>query len=401
MSLISAKFLRDHYDVVVCGAGPAGLVAVLRLQELDPDRRITIALLDRRSPWREPVACAEAVHRLTLEHLTEGSEEWIRGPVDGVVFVSPDGTKVPFRARGSGVVLDRALMHRRLAERGAAQGADSAFDALVTEIAPPDALGRRLVHLRTPAGERTLSARYVIDATGPGARFASGEPLVQGNLDIEPAAFVLARGIQFDRRMIYLYYGQQVAPGGYAWLFPRDGEVANVGVVADRAHLHSHPPRQLLEKFLADNFPQATWDGVHGGPIACGQDLRPLAHEGLFRAGDSANCVNPLSRGGILEAMKMGRYAADAIASLLQQPERKFAEAAERLFLEWMADKGKGHLQLHRAKGAFGSIPDKVLDRAAHRLSRIPAERMTMARIFWTTLTASPLLLWRMRSLLR
>ena len=43
-----------------------------------------------------------------------------------------------------------------------------------------------------------------------------------------------------------------------------------------------------------------------GGAIPCGYTHEPLAVENLFKAGDAANMVNPISRAGILEAMKGG-----------------------------------------------------------------------------------------------
>src|SRR4051812_18051571 len=120
--------LLPEYDFAVIGAGPAGLLAALVLAR--SGKQFRIALLDKRDPWREPVSCAEAVHRQRLESLVPKVEpEWVRGPVDGAIFVAPDGTPVRFEIPGSGFLIDRALMHRRLAEQSHELGVHCNFRA--------------------------------------------------------------------------------------------------------------------------------------------------------------------------------------------------------------------------------------------------------------------------------
>ena len=394
--------LRDFYDVAVCGAGPAGLAAALRLKTLASGA--SVALIDRSSPWREPVLCAEGVHALTLRHLVgDVPPEWIRTTLDGVDFFSPDGTRVRFSRPGSGYILDRARFHRGLAERCDAAGVECDFETAVTAISAPGSDGLRTLSLRNAAGSRELRARYVVDAMGAGRSLAREEGLVTGRADLESAAFALVKGVEHDPRYIQLHYGRGFAPGGYAWLFPRDGETANVGVVVGKEFTASLPPRECLKRLLAERWPSASPSNPRffGGPIPCGQERLPLGKNGLFRVGDAAGMVNPLSRAGILEAMKGGNYAADALASLLVGGESSFDRAAKRCLDAWLADKGRGHEQLMRAKPAFGSVPDRVFDKAAHALSRLPEEKCTLPRIFLETLFASPSLLWKMRSLLK
>jgi geranylgeranyl reductase family protein len=393
--------LPQQADVAVCGAGPAGLLAAWRLAQSG----LSVALLDRRDPWREPVSCAEAVHAQgLLKWAGEIDPAWVRGTVNGVVFVSPNGTRVDYLQPNSGLILDRAEMHRGLAERAVAAGVQVHFRANVQSL---ESVGSSWVvrGLLDGVSDFSLTVRAVVDASGPGGKLTKGIPglesLENGSFDLEPAVFTILEGIEFPGDMIELDFGSRLFPGGYGWVFPRSDKSANVGIVIGRDHLSKASPRKLLQQWISERWPNVSVGAFYGGAIACGQSPRALAAKGVFKAGDSASQVNPISRSGIVEAMKGGTLVAKAIAEWLKAPTPEQRKAIEsNLLQDWNAVQGEVHDRLGRAKPAFGSIPDHVFDKAARRITNIPLVKRTLPRIFFTTLLGSPSLLWRMRSLM-
>lgn len=394
-----SDFLSKEYDTVVCGAGPAGLMAACTLGRLTGGAR-RVLLLDKKEPWKEPIFCAEAVSTSRLQALWPLSREWVRGNLSGIYFTSPKGYRAEFYSKDCGCLLDRALFHKALANGCKDAGVECCFGALVKKLSRVDEGWE--VTVANGTSEVTLRAKTVIDATGPGCRLTRGIECLKGiecgDTDLEPAVFAVADGIEHSREHIELFFGSEF-PNGYGWIFPRDGVEVNIGFVLGRDADVGIALRQKLQEFIAERYPKATIKAIYGGMIACGQSKKPIAKCGLFKAGDAASCVNPISRSGITESLLCGKIVAECVVEWLDASDEGARRAAESMAgTRWMDAMGKSHLQVARAKKGFYSIKDSQFDKAAERLSKLPREKQTLMRIFTNVLWACPSLIWKMRS---
>lgn len=397
-----SKFTSMEYDVVVCGAGPAGLMAACTYGRLTGGTG-RVLLLDKKEPWKEPIFCAEAVSTGRLNALWPISSKWVRGGISGIYFTSPKGFRAEFYSKDCGSLLDRALFHHALADGCAEANVECHFDTLVKGLSREgDAW---VVQAMDEGAVAELRAKVVVDATGPGCRLTHNikclEGIESGDTDLEPAMFAVAEGIEHSREHIELFFGSEF-PDGYGWVFPRDGAEVNVGFVLGKNADVGMPLRQKLQEFIKNRYPGAKVKAIYGGMIACGQSKRPLAKLGLFKAGDAASCVNPISRSGIVESLHCGKIVAESIVDWFACDSDEARAKVETSVLDrWMKAEGKAHLQIANAKSAFGKITDAQFDRAAEKLSKIPRGKATLWRIFFTVLSACPSLIWKMRSFLR
>ena len=127
-------------------------------------------------------------------------------------------------------------------------------------------------------------------------------------------------GIDIDPRRIEYYVGERIAPGGYAWVFPKGDDVANVGLGV-QADLADEPALSYLDRFIDNQShlaPGSPVTLVAGGvPLA----LPPprLVTDGLMLVGDAARQVDPLTGGGITNGMAAGKLAAYASSRVVAQ----------------------------------------------------------------------------------
>ena len=396
-----ANFASNQYDVVVCGAGPAGLMAACTLGRLTGGAR-RILLLDKKEPWKEPIFCAEAVSKDRLNSLWPVDNSFVRGTLSGIYFTSPKRFRAEFYIKDCGLILDRARFHHSLSDGCVAAGVECRYDALIKKLEKVSDGWKLSVQV---AGELVdISATTVIDASGPSCRLTRGidclEGIESGDTDLEPAIFAVAEGIEHSKEHIELFFGSEFE-SGYGWIFPRDGKEVNIGFVLGRDVKHQVPLRQKLLDFIAHDYPKATVKAVYGGMIACGQSEKPMAKCGLFKAGDAASCVNPISRSGIVEALLCGKVVAESVKEWLDDSGANRNAIESKVLHRWMNVLGNKHLQVARAKIGFNKISDKQFDRAAEKLSKLPREKQTLFRIFFNVLWAAPSLIWKMRSFLR
>lgn len=368
--------IPSECDALVAGAGPAGLCAAWHLARAG----LSVVLLDKRDPWREPVACAEAVRLSTFRRLSPlPVDPWVRTTVEHCLF-STGRASFTWSSASEGAIIDRARMHRDLAVACAREGALCNVRARVVS-AGPLLEGRRSVEVDLDGIRQTVRARCVVDATGPGKGLARDEDVAPGDSDLETAAFTLVEGLEFDPKTIQLWYGSEFAPGGYAWLFPSGDGRANVGVVCARKSGLSS--RDGLARYLQILKPGIEQGRTWGGAIPCGGAIGPLASDMLFKAGDAASMVHPLARSGILEAMEAGTLAArHAVAALPRGPVGRSVQY--RVFrVRWFLRRGFSYGLASRIKPLVNRVPDAAWDELFGLLGKGGATRRTWPYTIW------------------
>jgi digeranylgeranylglycerophospholipid reductase len=378
-------------DILVVGGGPAGLIAAREAAAAAP--HLDVVVVERDRAVGAPVRCGEGVGSAGVgEFIDPVGASWVSRRITHVIFRAPDGTEVRVAEGDVGYILDRTRFEPALAADAARAGAEIRIGTEVTALAR--ASGGWTATLRGPRGVEALRARLVIGADGVEGmvgRWAGLDTRVPAR-DMESCAQYVLANIEFDPDAIYLHFGDRVAPGGYAWIFPKAVGVANVGlgVVALRAGGRS--AREWLDAYVADYFPTGTATGMTVGGVIVHPTVRRSVADGVILCGDAAHMINPLSGGGIVNAMKAGRLAAVVAARALAAGDT--SERALSAYHEaWMRLLGDDHLRFYRIKEALGRHGDAFYDGLAQTVNAIPQAKRTLGRIFAHALVQHPALL--------
>ncbi len=386
---------KNYYPIVIIGAGPAGLNAARVLCE--KGMASSTLLLDKLATWEKPIACAEAVGKRGFHESIDVLPEWIRYQINGASFFAPNNECIDYTDSNKGYIINRARMQQDLYQAAAMAGIECHNDIRVTSISKPENGKRTIVC----AHGQHITASVIIDASGPLSNFGSTENLNTKCLDLEPAFFAVVENVSIKTDRVYVYMDSRLAPGGYAWAFPREDTVANIGIVLGKNFVTNANIRGWLTEFIQARFPQGKVQSTFGGSIPCGVKRQPLAIPGLIKAGDSASTVNPISRAGIVEALLCGKLAAQSALQMLSQTAPKAQSTICKDYEKrWHAQRGKQHFHLAKAKNSLARVPDSDFDKAVHTLGAIPLKKLTMSTIFKVSVGRFPRLVWALRHLM-
>jgi digeranylgeranylglycerophospholipid reductase len=210
--------------------------------------------------------------------------------------------------------------------------------------------------------------------------------------DMESCAQYVVEGIDFDPDAIYLQFGDRVAPGGYAWVFPKGIGVANVGLGVVALKADGRNARQYLDDWIARRYPRGTRTGYTVGGVIVHTTIKRTYADGVLVAGDAAHMINPLSGGGIVNAMKAGRLAGRTAAAAICEGDTS-AERLASYHKEWMELLGEDHLKYYRIKRALEDLDDAFFNGLARTVNKIPEPKRSLGRIFAHALIRHPQLI--------
>ena len=364
---------------------------------------LDVVLLEKRQEIGEPIRCAEGVSiRSELKELIDVEPSWISTEIQGARMHSPNGDSIfttGVKGEGGGYILDRKIFDRGLAIRAARSGALVLVKTRATGLTRKD--GQVLVSAVCQGERLQIEAPLVIGADGVEskvARWTGMDSRVKPE-DIMVCAQFLVLDEGIDPDYCEFFFGNLIAPGGYIWTFPKGGGRANVGIGLQGSRSGPGMPVQLLESFMQKRMPKAKVMQMIAGGIPTSGPMKSIASDGVMLVGDAAHQSDPLTGGGIINAMRAGVLAGRAAAEAVSTEDA--SQAALREYEgRWKSSFGKQLVKSYNAKKFFLSLDDDDFNHLAKSLYGRDISSMHTKDLLRFLFRQNPKLLWNLRNLM-
>ena len=359
------------YDVVVVGAGIAGPIVARNVAR----EGYSVLLIDKKPAIGAPKQCAEGINiNVFKKYDIPYDKRFINREIYGAKLYSPSGYELEMRYKDvSGVILERKVFDKMLAFYAARVGADVLTRTEALDVIRENGVikGIKAKHEGKPIEiyadvivaadgvESTIARKAGINTYAPPHEFDSAyeyEMLIEG----------------FDPDLIHLWFGNEIAPRGYVWVFPKDEDRANVGI-----GINSDNPKTAkyyLDKWLKEKgIPAKKLLEINVGIVPVGGFVKELTKDNVVVVGDAARQVNPMHGGGMAEAMKAGTIASKWIIKALEEENFELLKNYTR---EWWEKDGKRLERVLKVRKAVEKLTDEDLDVFIQVLSGADTEKI-------------------------
>ncbi len=365
-------------DCLVVGAGPAGSVAAREMAS----RGYHVLVVEKRQEIGAPKRCAEGITKHGLEKFDIHLHPLcISGKIGGAMLYSPSGKRVTMEGKDmEGYVLERKVFEKWLASEAIKKGAEYMVKAHAINMKRQNGAWR--VDVQSMDGEISIEAPLVIGADGVESKVGkwAGLKTVNKITDYHSGIQFEMAGVNADENYIHLFFGKEVAPLGYAWIFPKAFS-ANVGlgILEKGASMKAY---DYLIKFIKEHdefFAHAQPVEINGGGVPVAHFTEMVA-DGVMLVGDAAQLVNPIHGGGMTRAIHSSIMAAEVADDAIKKGDLSKEKLAE-YEKKWEEEYGEKTAKLMKLRAFLEKLEDKDFELLADILQGEDIFALTQAKL--------------------
>ncbi len=373
-------------DVLVVGLGPGGLIACRDFAK----QGFSVLGIDRKQDIGSPKRCAEGVSDEGLEFCgVEPDPAWAYGRIRGAALYAPSGQRVELVGPDTmGWVIERKIFEKHLARDAILAGAKTMPKTQAVALLKGEDGYVKGIRASFMGKEFNIRAKLTIGADGIDSFVGKWAGLKTLNRvrDYHSGFQYEMVGVDGfgEEDWLHLYFGNDVAPKGYVWIFPKGDNVANVGIgVLAKDSSWGNRAQDYLDRWIEANpqhFQNASVTEINGSGIPVSSRVPEPIADGVMLVGDAAQLVNPIHGGGIIIAMRAAMIAARVGGEALRNGD--VSKQALMPYVEeyWTKDEGAVTEKLLRLRYFSENLNDKDFERLASILDGDVVLELTEAK---------------------
>lgn len=305
-----------NYDVVVIGAGPAGVAAAHNLI----NEKISCVLIDKQK-FPKNKLCAGGITYKTfdlMKKLKLESEFNMENAIlsEGASLYLEYEHIADIKTKGLTYLVDRFEFDNYLVDEYKKKGGELLEGSRVCEIDDKN-------KIITLSNNEKIHFKYIIGADG-----AAGFTKSLVDKNYTPNGFCLQvevdrKSYNYESNNMSLYYG--VIPQGYGWIFPKKNTLT-VGFGGDYdKKLNYHEEFANFLHKLGIDYDKSEFKGAF---LPFGEYIsNPINKDkSILLVGDAAGLVDPITGEGIYFAMLSGIKASDVIIKVLRENNHAYID---------------------------------------------------------------------------
>ena len=382
--------MKNNYDVIIVGGGPSGSMSAIEIAKAG----YSVCILEKDRDIGMPVRCGEAIGYTGLTQFFSPKSEWIASEIKGANLIAPGGIKlnIPFRDE-TGFILNRRIFDYDLSRIAVSHGAEVYTKSYVKELIIENDFIKGVV-LNHLDKEVKMKAKLVIGADGIESRIGRW-----GNIktsvrmkDMESCVQYSVANINVESDQMTMYVGQEYAPGGYLWIFPKGDGFANIGIGISGKYSKNKSAKKYMDDFILQNYPDVSILTTVCGGVICSKPHKNPISNGLMLVGDAAHQINPMTGGGIASGMRGGQIAGEVAIKALEKGD--YSENMLKLYPKKIFKVfGKTHERFYRIKESINQLTDDELTYIAKQVSTIPSDKVGLSDVFKSAVYKKPSLI--------
>ncbi len=306
------------FDVVVIGGNLAGATVAINAAS----KGVNVAVVERNREPFNPAHCGELIPKYTAELLNLDKIGCYKNEINKwVVTIPPREYVFELKKNNKMILFDRNHIEKELLKEAENNGVK-----LILGISMKDFKSPNDVFLDN---NTKIQGKIIIDASGIacqiGRRIGIDTKIRPEDIEVCIQSRVKSN---FDSNTMKMWYHKPFAPFAYAWIFPFNEKLANIGIGVPGGKKLDLV--KMLKNYIEDmTKSRYKITNTFRSCLPVAPPLSKLVKDNVMIVGDAARLVYPESGGGIENALFSGR-AAGTIAAKYVQGEISSLDAYQR-----------------------------------------------------------------------